>query len=912
MSELALQRIYEEKKNRTGRLDLGNTGMTEWPKELFKYTWLEELNLSSEYFDQEKNKWVEPRSDGPENIISSIPEEINHLKYLKVFTCCGNIINHLKIKTIPELSGLKELILLNLWCNQINEICGLDKLGSLQQLDLSFNQISEISGLDKLGSLQQLNLRRNQINEISGLDTLGSLQHLDLGSNQINEISDLDKLVSLQHLNLGGNQISEISGLDNFKNVHILMLFDNPIQNIPKALLGKERFDENCKPNLISWFRDLEQGKEINLTIKLFLNGNGSTGKTSLVEALKNGTCENDPESTHGILVSFLDLPDENNKIRFMIWDFGGQEIYHSTHRLFLSSEAVHLVVSDTETEKLAEEQTTVGDRITAKPMRHLPLAFWLHTVNELCPESAVILVRNKADLHKEIHPAIKNSIGECNDAELHVSATEGTNIESLALKIKNQGKTLNDYGFEMPASWIRARDFCLHNLETERHKITTKEAFKRFCVRCCNVMPLSFDAQLTFLHHTGALYKNDQHLGETLILDQRWALNAIYKPFQRGHWFYQLMSENTKGVARIHSLFHSFGDSYNENEKWLFVELMMSCQVCFKVNDGENLSKDSQLVFPVFLPGKTPKSVIDIWEGKNKNASIFRRNYSYLDYYKVQSILIRLGHKTSLDYMWKYGILIKTDEGWFKIEVNTKEKTIDLIIEKPAVKKWLRTIIQIVDGKYYGQKLEKLEEWSFSEDGAQFYELKYDRFFKEIYPDTQSEPTDVEKKPEEKLPDVLQKVLELDRKVSRIHEDIIDLFSFIEQKHHETIKILTKELDEFSNGLLKEMYQSLENNELKNEEIETLLNHVLSVIEKGQVEVEPQALEKLNDPNIRLKVKIKIALPIQLSWLQFEVGGEIDWEDSLPKAWDKFKGKLNQIANKQYDRARSNWPGRY
>lgn len=1044
MSELALKRIHQEKKKRTGSLYLGYTGMIEWPDELFECTWVEELIVSNRYFDHEKNLWIEPISDGPENRLSRIPEKINDLRNLKVFICSGPGRNRWNIRDLPDISGLNQLtkidlgynqikelnglgnlnslrqlflgynkitkingldqlsklrllklngnqikkihglknlvnlrILLmggnsiehisgldrlnslrilkltnnkiqkiygldkiiflqelQLFGNQINEISGLDKLSSLQQLYLGSNQINEISGLDKLSSLQLLDLNSNQIKEISGLDNLSSLkelylnnnqiekisgldklsslQKLYLGSNQINEISGLDKLSSLHKLNLKSNNISKISTMDTFESVQILILFDNPIQNLPVALLG-ESYNENCKANLISWFRDLARESEENNTIKLFLNGNGNAGKTSLVEALKNGQCKEEPASTHGILISFLDLPDEDNKIRFMIWDFGGQEIYHSTHRLFLSSEAIHLVITDNETENLAEIQTSVSDRITAESMRHLPLGYWLHTVKELSPESSVILLRNKADLHSEIHPTIQSSVGHCDDVELQLSATEGTNIESLRIKIKDQAKKLKDHGFELPASWIRVRDFCLYNLENKRHKKTTKVAFKRFCVQYFDVLPLSFDSLLTFLHHSGALFKNEKYLGETLILDQRWALNAIYKPFERGHIFYRLMRKNSKGTADIDSLFQAFGNLYQKDEKWLFVELMLSCQVCFKTNDRKELSKDSVLVFPIFLADETPEPVNAIWKGKKENAYVFRRSYSYLDYYSIQAILIRLGHKTSLEYIWKYGILIETQEGWFKLVANYKEKSIDIHMERPAVSKWLNTIIQIVDGKYYGKDYLVQEKWCYSKDVTHFHNLDLGSLLFEEYLPNQSKKVNQINNPEEKLPDVPQQLAEinlhlevLSHGLQEIKEGHKDILNFIDKKHRETVKALTDKLDYLSRELLREMYESFDNNEVTDQEAIKLIEHIQSLIESGQINGFENVNEKLSDPTIGLHAKFKLALPIQLSWLQFEVGGEIKWEDSLPKSWKRFRDKINKVANSSYDKLRN------
>jgi GTPase SAR1 family protein len=42
------------------------------------------------------------------------------------------------------------------------------------------------------------------------------------------------------------------------------------------------------------------------------------------------------------------------------VWDFGGQEFYHATHRLFLSSNAVTLVLFD----KTTNDQELVSTKV--------------------------------------------------------------------------------------------------------------------------------------------------------------------------------------------------------------------------------------------------------------------------------------------------------------------------------------------------------------------------------------------------------------------------------------------------------------------------------------------------------------------------------------------------------------------
>jgi len=615
MSELALQRIEEEKKNRTGRLDLGNSGMRVWPEKFFECTWLDTLIISDIFVDFRKLSIVKNRVEGPENFITYLPEQINRLEKLKIFICSGIYENRWEIKHFPDLSGLKKL----------------------EYLNLNFNQIEKIENLKALTGLQILYLETNKIKRIENLEASTGLKKLNLVDNQIKKIENLENPTGLQHLILANNQIKEINDLEMLNNIDSVFLYGNPIRNIPKALLSGGS-NNNCLPNLKSWFRDLEKsGAKENKTIKLFINGNGNAGKTSLVKALQSSWCKEEPESTHGVIITSLNISQHGEELRFVIWDFGGQEIYHSTHRLFLSSEAVHLIVTDTRTEELAVKNEPIGDRITGEQMRHFPVGYWIDTVKEFSPESPIILVQNKIDessvIQRDVEklqsdPLVKHFV--------KVSATESDGIDVLKTSLFEQARKLNEYNFKMPASWARARDYFLNILTDEEltQRTITKEKFTEICVHKYKVMGLSIDAFITFLHHTGVIYADQKYLGDTLVFDQTWALEAIYKPFERGSLFYNIIRNTKNGLVNIESLFQVFGSAYDEDQKWLFLKLTMSCQVCFKVNDGEDLSESSVLVFPEFLQEKPPKSVTHIWDSKKNDALLFRRRYRHLDYY--------------------------------------------------------------------------------------------------------------------------------------------------------------------------------------------------------------------------------------------------------------------------------------
>lgn len=98
MSELALKLIREAKENRSTHLDLGNCGLTELPDELFELTWLEELILSSKWWEYSLND-IKEHLKYSENMkvannIEKIPYDIQNLSKLKKLVASSYIDVH--------------------------------------------------------------------------------------------------------------------------------------------------------------------------------------------------------------------------------------------------------------------------------------------------------------------------------------------------------------------------------------------------------------------------------------------------------------------------------------------------------------------------------------------------------------------------------------------------------------------------------------------------------------------------------------------------------------------------------------------------------------------------------------------------------------------------------------------------
>ncbi|XP_054841621.1 leucine-rich repeat and coiled-coil domain-containing protein 1 isoform X1 [Eublepharis macularius] len=121
------------------------------------------------------------------------------------------------IKSLAEIPLSSQLHTLNLHCNQISRIEGLDHILNLHHLDLSSNCIRRIEGLSSLANLHTLNLSCNLITKIEGLEKLFSLSRLNLSYNRIHDLTGLLYLrgtnYKISYLELHSNCINNVNHL---------------------------------------------------------------------------------------------------------------------------------------------------------------------------------------------------------------------------------------------------------------------------------------------------------------------------------------------------------------------------------------------------------------------------------------------------------------------------------------------------------------------------------------------------------------------------------------------------------------------------------------------------------------------------------------------------------------------------
>src|SRR5262249_49344603 len=129
------------------------------------------------------------------------------------------------------------------------------------------------------------------------------------------------------------------------EHLSYLHLYGCAFDDLPAVLCGSE-WEENVFPKVWAHFADLKRGVTDDAEWKLFVLGNGGVGKPHPRRRLLNQDFDPNLSSTHGVEIEDVPLAVEGRTgpVTLRLWDFGGQDIYHGTHALFLHPDAVFMI----------------------------------------------------------------------------------------------------------------------------------------------------------------------------------------------------------------------------------------------------------------------------------------------------------------------------------------------------------------------------------------------------------------------------------------------------------------------------------------------------------------------------------------------------------------------------------------
>ncbi|MBD2231203.1 COR domain-containing protein [Phormidium tenue] len=469
------------------------------------------------------------------------------------------------------------------------------------------------------------------------IDKLTLLQLLNLSSNQLSSLPlEITQLASLQSLNLSDNCFEQVpNGLEALPQLQKLDLRRNPLP-IPPEILGPPELhrDPGAIEEVFNYLRLLRSGEVKPLNeAKLILVGQGSVGKTSLVKRLINNHLNKNEPKTDGLNVSDWLIHVNSKDVRLNVWDFGGQEIYHATHQIFLTKSSLYLLVCNC---RASEEENR--------------LEYWLKLIESFGGASPVIIVGNKKDEQpldinrkalREKYPNIR--------AILETSCQTGDGIEELRTAIYEEVAQLPEIYNLLPLSWFEVKE----QLKAMQADFISYSKYIGICYE--NKIPEEHNQEqlIELLHNLGLVLNFREHplLKDTNVLNPDWVTKGIYALLSD-----ETLKTETKGILTYEDLSRILdSERYPANRHHYLTDLMQEFQLCFALPDFAN---------PKFLiPGLLPK---DEPHGTSLEGDTLDFQYHYRILPEgVISRFIVLSHKQIHEQVcWRSGAMLAYCEG--------------------------------------------------------------------------------------------------------------------------------------------------------------------------------------------------------------------------------------------------------
>ncbi|WP_417713740.1 COR domain-containing protein [Pseudophaeobacter arcticus] len=466
-------------------------------------------------------------------------------------------------------------------------------------------------------------------------------------------------LARLQSLNFSGLEIPEAHHIRDLirKNEFLeIKAYRTRIRGIPDEVLSSSEY-ENCVERLDAHFNDLGDDPQVLDAVKLIVLGNGRIGKTQICNRLRGKPFEASADSTHGI--QLVNAPIPEGKGSFRVWDFGGQEIYHGTHALFFRTRAVFLLVWTPETDNSDEDFPAHGMQF-----RNRPVEWWLNFVSRFKDRSTpLVVVQNQIDREGAYdhgdHPAValrRENFDYCRS--LAMSASTGEGLASLNERLKFAADRFNPP--LVGAGRLAVMKTLQKMLEEDQAKPSEDRqnrtlTMSEFCDLCENTGGISSPRQfLSFLHNAGELFWLSTQDADIIILDQAWALEAIYAIYDRERKCWANLLQNRGRFSRqIMGSFIWDAQGYKDEEQQLFVSFMCQSGICFMVSGRED---DDSAVY--IAPDALPENLG--WEHPASFAHPDKEHFYWFDQVFpgfMRALLVASGHRAGINgTYWRNG----------------------------------------------------------------------------------------------------------------------------------------------------------------------------------------------------------------------------------------------------------------
>ncbi|MBQ4550830.1 MAG: GTP-binding protein [Oscillospiraceae bacterium] len=601
---------------------------------------------------------------------------------------------------IQAFRNLKELYLIG--NKRLDKVMGLESCSNLTVLDLYRANIDFVLDLTPFSALEKLNLGFSEIKGVRLSEPLKQLRVCNLTHAKIKDMGFLRYCLQLEDLRLSRNPIRKIpEAIRRMEHLRALTLTKLSLEELPYWLpelrlsIGQGYgYGINLQDTTISTdhvirdlsflngsqesirsrfeeFRKAKTGTPLN-EIKVVFLGDGSTGKSLTIARLMQENIgampkDFDGEATPGIAIK--DRPfllEDGRKIQVHFWDFGGQEILHSMHRIFLTDRTLYVVMIN------ARNDT-----------QDAQARYWLHNVNSFAPGCPVLLVLNQVDqnpnasvderglqsknsnLKKIIRlSALKDSRDTFNNAFTRPLLKEIASFKGLSEMVPHAKKAVLEQIRDMKEDYIRGSQF-IKICKDEGIK-DSEEQLK--LMGWFNEIGISFFCGGT------------PRLQDYVVLKPEWITTAIYTII----WNKQ--ADTVNGMVDQNDIYRLLvpGDdssvkmvrrdmSYEPQDVRFILDIARKFRLSFAIDDDNE-----------FIPMLCRRNSLPLAEEFPKRAQIteFRFEYEYLPDNVLHRLMVDMHRDLKRDEVWFTGAAFEHVHNNTRALVKSEDNTLSIYIQ--------------------------------------------------------------------------------------------------------------------------------------------------------------------------------------------------------------------------------------
>lgn len=571
-----------------------------------------------------------------------------------------------RIATLPtEIGQLTNLKILDLSNNRLTSLpAEIGKLTNLTHFYLYGNRLTELtSEIRKLTQLEEVDLRGNLLPippEILGGEPLTTAQ-IELYEWLVRYIREHQHSPSIRQMMQAMGLKSPAPIQSRLEHLRIKGYIDWNQGKARTIRLPRPAYETRRSipqaAAILNYYFQLQQDQNLCLLkplneAKLLVVGQGSVGKTSLVERLIKNNYNLYECKTEGINIQPWLIQANNQFIRLNFWDFGGQEIMHNTHQFFLTKRSLYLLVVDARED---ERQNNLEE--------------WLKIILSFGGDSPVIIVGNKVDQQPlDIDQWGLQTKYENIKAFVETSCVTGRGLDELKAIITREIAALKDIHDPLPQSWFTLKQ----QLEQMDQDYIPYTEYEQLCQSQGIIDDLSQTTLIELLHRLGTVlnFRDDPRLEDTHVLNPEWVTNGVYKILNDN----QLITR-FRGILDRNQLNRILDDPrYPRNKQLFILDMMRKFELCFPLEDGTS----DRVLIPDLLPKEEPAT------GEWDSILAFQYHYKVLPNSIISRFIVRMHHHADRQTWWRSGIVLKHRNNQALVKADREDRKILIAISGP------------------------------------------------------------------------------------------------------------------------------------------------------------------------------------------------------------------------------------